>query len=142
MSARTLATNPFWSYCVMEEIGAGPHYFIDVPDSALALAISSDRRVLLVTQRRPALEKVTLEFPGGSLHPGENAIEGAERELAEETGLVPGAPPYPIATLAPSTGCSSERCHVIVVPDVDDASTRAESGLELQWTRHQDVLGL
>jgi ADP-ribose pyrophosphatase YjhB (NUDIX family) len=140
--ARTLGTNPFWSYRVQEIGDAQRYYFIDVPDSVLALPVSTRARVLLVKQARPALNVVTLEFPGGSLRHGESVIEGAMRELAEETGLSPGATPYLVATLAPSTGCSTERCHVVAMPMVDELSALAEPGLELQWAEGQDVLGL
>ena len=41
---------------------------------------------LLIRQVRPALRRVTLEFPAGNVDPGETPAQAAARELEEETG--------------------------------------------------------
>ncbi len=41
---------------------------------------------ILVRQYRPGGERQTLEFPGGMVDPGEQPVESAAREFAEETG--------------------------------------------------------
>ena len=47
---------------------------------------SLETEVLLVTQFRPPIEKLSIELPAGLIDPGESAGEAALRELKEETG--------------------------------------------------------
>jgi len=51
------------------------------------VAIDEDDRVLLVGQHRYALDEYSWEIPEGGVPPGESALEGARRELREETGV-------------------------------------------------------
>jgi 8-oxo-dGTP pyrophosphatase MutT (NUDIX family) len=51
------------------------------------VAIDGDDRVLLVGQHRYALDEYSWEIPEGGVPPGESALEGARRELREETGV-------------------------------------------------------
>lgn len=54
------------------------------------VAIDSENNVLLVRQYRKAAERMLLEIPAGGIEPGENPLEGARRELEEETGFSAG----------------------------------------------------
>ncbi|WP_439814246.1 NUDIX hydrolase [Zavarzinia sp. CC-PAN008] len=56
-------------------------------DYALIVALDPAGRVALLRQYRHGVGAVTLTLPGGGLEPGEDALEGACRELLEETGL-------------------------------------------------------
>jgi len=51
------------------------------------VAIDSESNVLLVRQYRKPVERMLLEIPAGGIEPGENPVEGARRELEEETGF-------------------------------------------------------
>lgn len=53
---------------------------------ASVLALTKNQEVVLVKQFRHAAQSVVWEFPGGVVDDGENPLEGARRELAEETG--------------------------------------------------------
>ena len=53
---------------------------------ASVLALTKNREVVLVKQFRHAAQAVVWEFPGGVVDDGETPLEGARRELAEETG--------------------------------------------------------
>jgi len=53
---------------------------------ASVLALTKNQEVVLVRQFRHAAQAVVWEFPGGVVDDGENPLEGARRELAEETG--------------------------------------------------------
>src|SRR6185503_21228824 len=50
------------------------------------VALTKDGQVVLVRQYRHGVCDVLLEFPGGVVERGEDPVEGAKRELLEETG--------------------------------------------------------
>ena len=52
--------------------------------------IDAEGRVILVRQYRHAAGKWLLEIPAGTLDPGEDPLEAAQRELREETGFAAG----------------------------------------------------
>jgi ADP-ribose pyrophosphatase len=55
-------------------------------DYVSILAYTKNKKFLLVKQYRPAIEKFTLEIPGGLVDKREKPINAAKRELKEETG--------------------------------------------------------
>ncbi len=56
------------------------------PGASCVLAITDDKKVILVRQFRYALDKEFLELPAGKIDPNEDPIVCARRELEEETG--------------------------------------------------------
>jgi 8-oxo-dGTP pyrophosphatase MutT (NUDIX family) len=52
-----------------------------------AVVLDADDRVLLVGQHRYTLDAYSWEIPEGGVPPGETPLEGARRELLEETGI-------------------------------------------------------
>jgi ADP-ribose pyrophosphatase len=76
----------------------------DQADYVTLLAETGDGGILLVEQFRPALERNTLEFPGGLLEPGEDPAACAARELEEETGHRVAGPPTLLGSFAADTG--------------------------------------
>lgn len=54
--------------------------------AVVVLPLHEDRRIELVRQYRYPTGMIVLELPAGKLDPGENPVECAGRELAEETG--------------------------------------------------------
>lgn len=59
---------------------------MDHPGAVVMVPVEAGR-VLLVRQPREAVEEYTLELPAGKLdHPGEEPLDCARRELAEEVG--------------------------------------------------------
>jgi len=55
-------------------------------DPICALAITSEKEVILAKQFRPGPKKVLLELPGGCIEKEESPEHAMERELLEETG--------------------------------------------------------
>ncbi len=73
-------------------------------DYVSVLAMTPDGHIPLVRQYRPAMEKVTLELPGGLLETREPPALAAARELREETGFSAMNGVELLGSLAPDTG--------------------------------------
>lgn len=62
--------------------------WIVLPNFANVIARDESNKFLMFRQTKYAANGVTLAPPGGFLEPGEDPLEGAKRELLEETGYV------------------------------------------------------
>ena len=60
---------------------------IEHPGAAAVLPVTDEGKIVMVSQYRNAVERVTLEIPAGGREPGEDLYEVAKRELEEETGF-------------------------------------------------------
>jgi len=56
------------------------------PGAVVILPLLGDGRVCLIRNQRIAVGEELIELPAGTLNPGEDPLETARRELAEETG--------------------------------------------------------
>jgi 8-oxo-dGTP pyrophosphatase MutT (NUDIX family) len=63
-------------------------YTVEGGELIAILAIDGDNNVFLVKQYRHAVGDVTIDLPGGGVEKGEQPIDAAKRELAEETGML------------------------------------------------------
>jgi len=63
------------------------YHRITLPDCAGVVAQVEDGRFLTARQYRHGPGRVSLTLPGGALDPGEAPLDGAKRELREETGF-------------------------------------------------------
>jgi ADP-ribose pyrophosphatase len=64
-----------------------PYYVYEFPEWAAAVALTEDRKIIMVRQYRHALSEVCLELPGGCVDDADKDFAAAiTRELLEETG--------------------------------------------------------
>ena len=70
--------------CQMEK--RAKREIIKHPGAVAIIAITEDKKIILVEQYRKALERTIVEIPAGKLEKGEEPAECAKRELEEETG--------------------------------------------------------
>lgn len=95
------------------------------PDWAGVLCLTRDRQVVLVRQYRHGFGGPSLELPAGVLDAGEAPIDGARRELREESGFeVESIEPLIVA--APEPSRNSCRAHFFFAR----AASRAELALD------------
>ena len=65
----------------------GTYATVRMPAGVAVLPVERDGRVLLVSQYRYALGRMSLEVVSGALEEGEDAEAGARREMREELGV-------------------------------------------------------
>jgi ADP-ribose pyrophosphatase len=99
-------------------------------DYVSVLALTADGRVPLVRQYRPAIERITLELPGGLLDTAETPAAVAARELEEEAGLRASAPPLLLGKLLPDTGRLENRFWGFFVRAAELPGWKAEANVE------------
>ncbi|HEY4896266.1 MAG TPA: NUDIX hydrolase [Solirubrobacteraceae bacterium] len=103
---------------------------------AVAVVAYDERDVWLVRQPREAVgESDLLEIPAGRLDvEGEQPLQAAQRELAEETGL--GAREWePILTYYTSAGFTDERVHLFAARGLYEASAESEENERIEIVR-------
>ncbi len=71
-------------------VNGPPYYSLRSADYVSVVALTVQQEFVLVHQYRPAVDKWTLEFPGGHVDEKETPEAAARRELLEETGLQAG----------------------------------------------------
>jgi ADP-ribose pyrophosphatase len=74
----------------LERWGGHEREIVEHPGAVCIVAVDQDGRVTLVRQLREATGGELVEIPAGTAKPGEEPLETATRELAEETGLTGG----------------------------------------------------
>ncbi|MGA2118427.1 MAG: NUDIX hydrolase [Bryobacteraceae bacterium] len=112
--------------------GEPPYYSVRPPDYTAAIALTADRRVVMVRQYRPAVERYTLELPSGLVDPGETPEQAMRRELLEETGYEAGEL-EPLGTMIPDAGRLETRIWNFFAPQVKPAAGRSpEEGIEVR----------
>ena len=105
--------------------------------AAAVIPILPDGRVIMERQYRYAHGKVMLEIPAGKLDtPDEPPLEGAKRELLEETGATAGKYTY-LGSIAPSPALINEVIHVYMAQDITFGESRLDEGEFLEVKYYQ-----
>ena len=107
---------------------------VERADSVAVVAAHPDDRVVLVRQFRAPARSSLLELPAGTVDAGEDPLETAQRELAEETGLEGGSwRTGPVFYTSP--GFLRERIHLFFARDLELGEPSPDTGEELELVR-------
>ncbi len=87
---------------------------VDAPDWVNVVALTADKKIVLVRQFRYGTNQLSLEIPGGVIEPKEDPVVAAVRELKEETGYS-GSNARLIASIHPNPAIQNNRCHLVLV---------------------------
>ena len=111
--------------------------------AAGVLAIDDADRVLLVGQHRYALDAYSWEIPEGGVPTGESPLDGARRELLEETGVV-ATDWRELARIHLSNSVSDELAVLYVATGLShgDATPDGTEQLAIRWVPFVDVLAM
>ncbi len=109
------------SHRVSPQGAEGDFYVINVPDwvTVVPEIYDKDGRAcfLMVEQYRHGSGRVTMEFPAGSVDPGEPPEAAARRELLEETGYRPGSMEA-LAAVNPNPALMNNASHIYVATEL------------------------
>jgi ADP-ribose pyrophosphatase len=87
------------------------------PGSSGIVPIQGPQSVILIRQFRPAVGRFIWEIPAGTMHPGEDPLECAKRELQEECGLM-GQKFQKLGEIFIAPGYSDERIHLFMATNL------------------------
>lgn len=119
------------------------HTYYDIvehPGGSVMAAINEQLEICFITQARPAVDATIWELPAGCLEPGEPVLATAQRELAEETGLV-AEDWYELGSLVTTPGFCNEVLHLFAASDLSKTATNfdAEEQIESHWLSVADA---
>jgi len=123
------------------QAGDEPYYMLELNDYVTVVALTPARRVLLVRQFRPVVQRLTLELPSGHVERDELPEHAARRELLEETGFE--APQLELlGTLVPDVGRLANRMWCYFAPGVTPSASRPvrEAGVSVIELPDHDAL--
>ena len=118
----------------VERWGEKEREVVEHPGSVAVVAIDSDGFVTLVRQFREPAARPLLELPAGTLDEGEDALECAQRELAEETGLTGGSWRQ-LAAFYTTPGFCRERMHLFLAERLERGEPSPSGDEEIELVR-------
>jgi len=104
------------------------------PGGSAIAAVDKNNRVCLIRQLRHCAGGYIVELPAGKLEPDEPADLTAQRELAEEAGLVAGSW-RDLGTLFSTPGFCDEVIYLYLATDLSEVATdhEADEVIEVFW---------
>jgi ADP-ribose pyrophosphatase len=101
-------------------------YFLH-PGAAMVIAQLPNGQVLMERQYRYPVQSVMVELPAGKINPGEKPLDGAKRELLEETGYTAGSWAK-AGLLHPGISYSTEVIEIWFAKDLKPGQPRLDPG--------------
>ena len=101
------------------------------PGAVVVLPLLDDGRIVMIRNRRFAVEETLWELCAGTLEEGEAPEETAARELVEETGYR-AERLEPLATFYTTPGICTERMHAFVATGLTEVGQDLEEGERIE----------
>lgn len=107
------------------------------------VAVDAEDRVVLVGQHRYSLDRYSWEIPEGGAPEGEDPLDGARRELREETG-VQAAAWQELVRVDLSNSVTDEQAILYLATDLThgEADPDPTESLQVRWLPFDDVLAM
>lgn len=105
------------------------YYVVEKSDFAMAVALTTDRHLLLVKQYKHGGGQVILECPAGYIDVGEESADAVRRELREETGYE-AREVIPLGTFLVSPSFLNNRAHFFLCLDAEPVGAQELDALE------------
>ena len=120
----------------LERWGEHEREIVEHPGAVAIVAVDDEGWLTLVRQLRETARRKLVELPAGALEPGEEPLESARRELAEETGLT-GGRWREVAAFYTTPGFCRERMTLFVAEDLERGEPSPDSDEDVQIERWQ-----
>jgi ADP-ribose pyrophosphatase len=113
------------------------------PGAVAVVPVDENGRILLVRQRRHAVDDNLLEIPAGKLEPDEDPWDCARRELEEETGFTCGHLEL-LVNYFTSPGFTDERVQVFLGKELrkvaEPPETDSSEPISIEWLDKQEAV--
>lgn len=104
--------------------------------AVVVLPFQAPSTVFLIRQYRRAVDKILLETTAGIIHPNEDPLEGAKRELAEETGIIANTWTK-VGNAYPTPGFCTEFMHFFIAEDLSFGATNFDEDEYIEVVPYQ-----
>jgi 8-oxo-dGTP pyrophosphatase MutT (NUDIX family) len=91
---------------------------------AVVFALTKNQEVVLVRQYRHGAQDIFWEFPGGVVDDGENPLDGARREMLEETGYTTTSSIIEVGKFYPNPALQTNLMYGYLAYDVEKTSAQ------------------
>ena len=108
--------------------------YVSTPGAVGVIALTPENEIVLVSQYRSSFDDFVLEIPAGMRDVvGEDPTRTASRELAEETGFIPGTVEF-LGSILSSPGVTDSVVELFIARDVVKGQSAPEGPEELEIT--------
>jgi ADP-ribose pyrophosphatase len=145
ISKKVLQEGAFWTLTAEEvklpDGNVREYHLLNHPGGVAILAIDEKGRIALERQYRYAMGEYCLEIPAGKRDKGpETPIDGARRELREETGCIASSM-VQLAEIYPSPGMVTEKLFLFVATGLVAGERELDDDefIQVMWKRPEEV---
>ena len=138
ISSEIIDTNPYWQYkrdrYRLPNGTETDYFYASTFGSVFIVAQDVDGCFVLTNQFRYLNQRESLEFPGGGLPEGVDALQQAQLELEEESGYR-ASEWKKLGFFNPMNGLSNELCHVFLATGLSAGTAQPEATEEFEIFR-------
>ncbi len=116
------------------------YYYLQVPNFSILIP-KVENKFILVSQKRHAINKVTLEFPSGWVDKNENPSKTSIRETFEETGYMSLIKPKKIIDFHEEPGRLTSNVYVFFSNKLEEIN-KPEKNIKVHFMTQKQILDL